>query len=345
MRLAFRIALLLLLLAAAAWIGLRSYETHWLAAPIAALDSPRIIVIPAGASLTAVAHDLQRRGLLDQPWIWIRHAKRQGVTTRIRSGEYELQPGLSPQRLLQRLVAGEVLLHALTIPEGWTFRQAVTLIRRHPAVAPDAGEVPAMELAGRAVAGGRYPEGLFFPDTYRFPRGTSARAILQLAHGRLEQQLAAAWERRDPDLPLATPYEALILASLIEKETGAPGERAIIAGVFVNRLRLGMRLQTDPSVIYGLGDAWDGRLRHRDLEADTPYNSYTRSGLPPTPIALPGHAALDAAVRPAATDALYFVATGLGDGRHFFARTLGEHNANVARYLANLRARSGDQVR
>ncbi len=190
-----------------------------------------------------------------------------------------------------------------------------------------------------------HPEGLFFPDTYRFPRGTTDRELLRQAHARLETELAAAWSRRAADLPFDTPYEALILASLVEKETGAADERPLIAGVFVNRLRQGMRLQTDPSVIYGLGDRFDGNLRRRDLENDTDYNTYTRAGLPPTPIALAGRAALDAAVRPAATDSLYFVATGLGDGRHFFAETLAAHNANVSRHIANLRRGRSVRVR
>ncbi len=190
-----------------------------------------------------------------------------------------------------------------------------------------------------------HPEGLFFPDTYRFPRGTSDRALLLQAHTRLERELQEAWARRAPNLPLETARDALILASLVEKETAAADERPLIAGVFVNRLRKGMRLQTDPSVIYGLGKRFDGNLRRRDLVEDTPYNSYTRAGLPPTPIALVGRQALDAATRPATTRALYFVATGLGDGRHYFAGTLEEHNKNVSRHLANLRAGRNVRVR
>lgn len=345
MRFALRLLLLIALLMATAWLGLRRYEEHWLSTPIATLDSPRTFTIPAGASLTAVASELGRQGVLDRPWIWIRHARRLALATRVRAGEYQLRLGESPARLLQRFVAGDVILHALTIPEGWTFRQARMAIHQHPMVVATLADLPDEDLMRSLELGGRHPEGLFFPDTYRFPRGTPDAAILRLAHNLLEQELQAAWKARDPGLPLATPYEALILASLVEKETGAPGERAVIAGVFVNRLRRGMRLQTDPSVIYGMGPAWTGALRRRELQADTPYNSYTRAGLPPTPIALVGRAALDAAVRPARTDTLYFVATGLGDGRHFFARTLAEHNANVARYLANLRAGGGDHVR
>lgn len=336
---------LLLAAAVVAYCGLRSYERHWLATPIAALSQPRVFEIPSGASAISIARRLRREGVLERPGIWIRQARRLGVTARLRAGEYELRPGTTPERLLQQFVAGEVLLHAVTIPEGWTFRQALAHLRQHPAIAATDGGLPLTELAARAGAGDRHPEGLFFPDTYRFPRGTADYVILRLARQRLEQELQQAWEQRDPALPLATPYQVLILASLVEKETGAPGERAVIAGVFVNRLRLGMRLQTDPSVIYGLGERWDGRLRSADLRSDTPYNSYTRPGLPPTPIALVGRAALDAAARPAPTDALYFVATGHGDGRHFFARTLAEHNANVATYLANLRAARSDGVR
>ncbi|MBM5811388.1 MAG: endolytic transglycosylase MltG [Gammaproteobacteria bacterium] len=338
------VVLALLLAAVAAWCGLRSFERHWLATPIAALSQPRVFEIPAGSSAIAIAARLRREGLLDRSWIWIRQAKRLGVTARLRAGEYELRPGATPERLLQQFVAGAVLLHAVTIPEGWTFRQALAHIRQQPAIAVTEGELAAAQLAARAGVGDRDPEGLFFPDTYRFPRGTPDYVVLRLARQRLERELQQAWQQRDPALPLATPYEALILASLIEKETGAPGERAVIAGVFVNRLRRGMRLQTDPSVIYGLGERWDGRLRSEDLRSDTPYNSYTRAGLPPTPIALVGRAALDAAVRPARTDMLYFVATGHGDGRHLFARTLAEHNANVRAYLANLRAARGDRV-
>jgi UPF0755 protein len=178
---------------------------------------------------------------------------------------------------------------------------------------------------------------MLFPDTYRFPRGTRDIDLLRQSHQRLLQEVEAAWAEREPDTPLESDYEALILASIVEKETGIAEERPVIAGVFVNRLRRGMRLQTDPTVIYGLGDEFDGDLRRRDLQRDTPYNTYTRAGLPPTPIALSGRDALRAAVAPASTDALYFVATGLGDGRHRFARTLAEHNDNVARYIAAVR--------
>ncbi len=343
-RLRLRIALVVILVVVA-WLGLRQLEESWLSTPIPALQQPVVFQLPAGASLTAVAASLEEAGWMDRPSVWIRHAKRTGGATRIKAGEYLLQPGTTPVALLQQFVTGSVLLHSLTIPEGWTFRQALAAIQTNPAVVVEFAGLSQDEVMKRLGLAGRHPEGLFFPDTYRFPRGTTDRELLEQAQTRLEEELASAWKKRKRELSLSTPYEALILASLVEKETGAPDERPLIAGVFVNRLRIRMRLQTDPSVIYGIGDSFDGNLRRRDLQTDTPYNSYTRAGLPPTPIALVGRAALEAALRPAATEALYFVATGKGDGRHYFAASLVAHNSNVARHLANLRGGSGLQVR
>jgi UPF0755 protein len=334
----FRLAVVLAVLAIAAWFGGRQYEQHWLAQPIDALAKPALFEVPAGSSVRAVGDALESRGLLEHPWIWIRHAKGAGHATQIKAGEYELPAGATPDGLLEQFVSGQVVLHSLTLPEGWNIRQALAAIRSHPKVTIELAGLPEQEWMSRLGLSGLHPEGQFFPDTYRFPRGTTDRELLAQAHARLQQELQAAWRRRAPDLPLASPYEALILASLVEKETGAEDERPLIAGVFVNRLRKGMLLQTDPTVIYGIGEKFDGDLRRRDLRGDTPYNTYVRRGLPPTPIALAGRAALEAAVRPAETDALYFVATGKGDGRHFFAATLAAHNTNVRRHLANLRA-------
>ena len=331
--------------AIAAFLAWNRYERHWLREPIAALVAPAVFEVPRGASLTSVARRLEQAGLMERPSSWLRHAKREGLATQLKAGEYRLQPGTSPEMLLDQFVTGDVILHTLTLPEGWTFRQALAAIQSHPQVAAELKGLGDAAILARLGLRDPHPEGLLFPDTYRFPRGTSDRELLRQARARLESELAAAWSRRAPDLPFDTSYEALILASLVEKETGAADERPLIAGVFVKRLRMGMRLQTDPSVIYGLGDTFDGNLRRRDLESDTAYNTYTRAGLPPTPIALAGRAALEAAVRPAATDALYFVATGLGDGRHFFAGSLAAHNANVARHLANLRRGRGVRVR
>ena len=329
------------LLAAGGYAGLRWLDEQRLRAPIAGLESPRVFVIPAGTSLRGVARALAQAGLLEHPESFLRSALRRGVAQRLQAGEYEAQPGATPADLLQLLVEGRVLLHSLTLVEGWTVLQALAAIQAHPATE---ARLPPGDLAAVAeVLGvaGRRPEGLLFPDTYRFPRGTPDTQLLRQAGQRLEAVLQSAWEQRQPDLPLADAYEALVLASIVEKETGAPEERRLIAGVFVNRLRRGMRLQTDPTVIYGLGEDFDGNLRRADLQRDTEYNTYTRAGLPPTPIALAGRAAIEAAVDPEATDALYFVATGLGDGRHRFARTLDEHNANVARYILALRGGRG----
>ncbi len=329
----------------AVFLGWHRYERAWLQEPIAGLVEPTVFEVPRGASLTSVARRLEKAGLMERPRSWLRHASRNGLATRLKAGEYRLQPGTSPEMLLDQFVAGDVILHALTLPEGWTFRQALAAIQSHPQVSAELKGLDDAAILARLGLRDSHPEGLFFPDTYRFPRGTSDRELLRQAHARLETELASAWSRRAPDLPYDMPYKALILASLVEKETGAAEERPLIAGVFVNRLKIGMRLQTDPSVIYGIGDEFDGNLRRRDLERDTAYNTYTRAGLPPTPIALAGRAALEAAVRPAATDSLYFVATGLGDGRHYFSESLATHNANVSRHLANLRRGRGVRVR
>jgi UPF0755 protein len=339
------LAALVAVLLAAAWIGWRQYEEAWLQRPMPVLATAETFEIGSGASLQSVARALAGRGLLEHSGIWVRHAKRTGDATRIQAGEYEILPGTTPAALLQQFVAGDVRLYTVTIPEGWTARQALAAIQSHPEIDTELVGLADCEWMQRLGLGELHPEGQFFPDTYRFPRGTTDRDVLLLAHARMQRELAAAWQERAPNLPIRTAHEALILASIIEKETGAPDERPLIGGVFANRLRLGMRLQTDPTVIYGVGESFDGNLRRRDLLADTPYNSYTRAGLPPTPIALPGRAALAAAVRPAATDALYFVATGRGDGRHYFAETLVAHNANVSRHLANLRGGAGVQVR
>jgi UPF0755 protein len=334
--------LVLALLASLAYLALRALDERRMAQPAGEQMEARVVVIEPGTSLRGVASALAAAGLLEHPQSFTRVALRRGVAQRLQAGEYSVAAGTTGNELLGMLVEGRVLLHSLTLVEGWTFRQAMAAVQAHPAVTP---QLPDADPAAVATAIGleqQHPEGMLFPDTYRFPRGTSDVALLRQARTRLETELAAAWEARQAGLPLQTAYEALILASIIEKETGAPEERPLIAGVFVNRLRLGMRLQTDPTVIYGLGDDFDGNLRRADLRGDTPYNTYTRAGLPPTPIALAGRAAIDAALNPERTAALYFVATGLGDGRHRFARTLDEHNANVARYILALRSSRRD---
>jgi len=318
---------------AAAW----SFD-RWRQRPLAGLEADLIIMIRPGASLAEVARQLTEQRVLSRALPFVVLGRWQRASARLQAGEYELPAGASPQRLLDLFVSGNVVQHRVTLLEGWTFAQALAAIRAHEAVAVTAAGGTGPQAISAAIGLGNVElEGRLFPDTYAFPRGTTDLQLLQRAAKRLDAQLARAWAQRAHDLPLASPAEALALASLIEKETGVDDERPLIAGVFVNRLRRGMRLQSDPTVIYGLGSAFDGNLRREDLRRDTPFNTYTRAGLPPAPIALPGAASLAAATRPAATDALYFVATGRGDGRHRFAATLAEHNRNVASYLAALR--------
>jgi UPF0755 protein len=311
------------------------------------LNSP--LAIPAeglrlevanGASLRRVTANLAERGILRQPWLLASYGRWTGEATRIRAGEYELSPGTTPVALLAKLVSGEVFLHEITIVEGSRFFDALTAIRAHPAIV--AGDLDGPALMTALGAPGVHPEGQLFPDTYRFPKGTTDVELLRIAHDALVTRLDDAWSRRSPNTAIETPYEALVLASIIEKETALASERPLISGVFQQRLRRNMRLQTDPTVIYGLGDSYDGNLRRQDLERDTPYNTYTRFGLPPTPIALVGVAALEAAVAPAPSDALFFVATGRGDGSHRFSATLEEHERAVNDYLRQLRSR-GEQ--
>jgi UPF0755 protein len=301
------------------------------------IQEETVFMIPQGRGMNGVAADLQRQGILERPRLFSLYARAFGLSSSVKAGEYLIEPGQTMLGLLEQFVDGRVLMHSVTLIEGWTFADALDAIRAHPAVSatPDAldkaGLVAALGLEGDS------PEGWLFPETYVFPRHTTDVALLAMAADAMRRHLDEAWSRRRDGLPIETAYEALILASIVEKETALESERARIAGVFTRRLERGMRLQTDPTVIYGLGETFDGNLRRADLKADTPYNTYTRSGLPPTPIALPGRAALEAAVMPADGDELYFVATGEPDGSHYFSRTLEEHNRAVGRYLARRR--------
>ena len=331
----------LVLLAALAVGALAWWGRDWLRTPIATLHQSTVFEIPRGAGLRAVATDLQQRGLLDQPQVWIAWARITHRSGDLKAGEYALQPGLTPQQLLDVLSSGAVVLHSVTFIEGSTFADIRKLLRANEAVRGDYADRSAEEVMKALGAPSLHPEGQFFPDTYYFPKGSSDLELLTMAHQRMVTELEAAWRDRDPALPLASSYEALILASVVEKETALSRERALIAGVFVERLRRGMRLQTDPTVIYGIGESYDGNIRRADLLRDTPYNTYTRAGLPPTPIALPGVLSLRAAVRPVMSGAIFFVATGEPDGSHFFSSTLLDHEAAVRRYLQKLRRRSG----
>jgi len=254
----------------------------------------------------------------------------------IKTGEYQLDPGITPRELLQLLSSGAVVQYRFTLVEGWTFRQLLQALANDD-VLKNTLERVTNETGDETVAAVissldvDHPEGWFFPETYQYTRGDSDADILDRAHTAMEKELGSAWESRKDDLPLNSPYELLILASIIEKETGKEEERGQIAGVFIRRLQKGMRLQTDPTVIYGMGDSFDGNIRRHDLKSDTPYNTYTRSGLPPTPIAMPGRASLLAAARPAAGDVLYFVADGTGG--HTFSATLQEHQQAVNKLI------------
>lgn len=287
--------------------------------------------IEPGTSPRAVAEAVVASGADTQPlflYAWFRFS---GQDRQIRAGSYEITPGTSPRKLLNMLVRGEEALKSLTLPEGWTFEQVMTALQKAEQLKPDTQGLSAEAIMAQIGKPGVHPEGRFFPDTYTYSKGSSDLALLKRAARAMDKRLEAAWAQRHPDTPLKTPDQALILASIVEKETGKPSDRAMIGGVFSNRLKRGMLLQTDPTVIYGLGSTFDGNLRKRDLLADTPYNTYTRAGLPPTPIAMPGKAALLAAVQPAKTDALYFVARG--DGSSQFSATLDEHNRAVNKYI------------
>ena len=254
-----------------------------------------------------------------------------GQARQIKAGSYEITPGTTPRSLLSMLVRGDQALKNVTLVEGWNFNQVRAALLKAEQLAPDSAALSPEMIMEKIDLPGVYPEGRFFPDTYTYAKGASDLAVLKRAARAMDKRIDAAWAMRSPDTPLKSANEALILASIVEKETGKPADRSQIAGVFTNRLRVGMLLQTDPTVIYGLGDKFDGNLRKRDLQADTPYNTYTRAGLPPTPIAMPGRAAMLAAVQPAPTKALYFVARG--DGTSQFSASLDEHNRAVNKYI------------
>jgi UPF0755 protein len=298
------------------------------------IAQPQRLDVPRGATLNGLLRDFQQRGLLrsDRQRLYLSwYARLNGQAEALKAGEYLLASGMRARDLTALLASGRVVLHELTLVEGWTFAQALAAVRAHAALLQTLpAEDTATALMRALGAPEQHPEGRFYPDTYRFARGTSDVEFLRRAWRTMQQVLADEWAARAPELPYATPDEALIMASIVERETGQVDERAEIAGVFVRRLRMRMRLQTDPTVIYGLGAAFDGNLRKRDLLADGPYNTYTRRGLPPTPIALPGRAALHAALHPAPGKTLYFVARG--DGSHQFSETFADHEAAVRKY-------------
>lgn len=298
--------------------------------PLHAGTAPIQFSLKAGSSLKSAAQQMAAAGLLSEPERFVLLARVLGKAAKIKAGNYEVDPFITPLGLLRKITEGDATQDAITFIEGWTFREIRKALDAHPAVRHDTRGLSDADILRQLEIREPSPEGLFFPDTYYFSNGSSDLAILRRAHRLMRAHLEAQWQMRSADLPLKTPYEALVLASIIEKETGQEAERPLIAAVFVNRLRLGMKLQSDPTVIYGLGEAFDGNLRKRDLVNDTPYNTYTREGLPPTPIAMPGLASLRAALNPAQSDALYFVSRG--DGTSEFSRTLGEHDRAVTKY-------------
>ena len=315
---------ILAMLAAGAWLW-------WFAHTPLKLGAATVeFTIPHGSSLRAASRVIAQAGVGMRPWAFEAVARVAGNPADIKAGQYEIRSGVTPRELLGKLVRGEVALTEIAFIEGWSFKQLRDALDAHSDVRHDTRGLADAEVMRRLQAPSENPEGLFFPDTYRFAKGASDLEVLRSAYRAMAKRLDAAWAQREADLPLASPYAALILASIVEKETGRADDRAMIAAVLVNRLRAGMKLQADPTVIYGLGSAFDGNLRKRDLVADTPYNTYTRDGLPPTPIALPGLASIEAVLNPARTDALYFVARGNGTSE--FSRTLEEHNRAVTKY-------------
>ncbi len=293
--------------------------------------------IQPGSSLHAVSAELTAMGVTQRPLILRAYGRWLGVAGSIHAGDYLIRPGTTPAQLLEQFASGDVQLYSFTLVEGWNHWELLQALQANEYIESTLTDEDWAALLEELGAEGGHPEGLFLPETYRFPRNSTDRDILRQAYGLMQEVLAEEWPGRDEDLPISTPYEALILASIIEKETARVDERPRISGVFTRRLQKRMRLQTDPTVIYGIGPEFNGNLTRRDLRTDTPYNTYTRGGLPPTPIAMPGRAAIQAALHPAAGDELYFVATGLGDGSHAFSTTKEEHDAAVAEYLRRLR--------
>jgi UPF0755 protein len=301
--------------------------------PLALPESGLNYVLTPGMTVRRLAQDLEQKGILQKPLLLEFFARWHGLSSQLKAGEYHLPPGITSPELLRILTSSRVVQHAMTIVEGWTFKQLIQALRSHPVLVQSLADVEHDQIMTRLGLGDQHPEGRFYPDTYHFPKGTTDVSFLLRAYHRMSKTLQSAWEGREPGLPLQTPYETLILASIIERETGIAQERDKIAGVFIRRLERGMLLQTDPTVIYGMGEVYQGNIRKQDLRRDTPYNTYTRKGLPPTPIAMPSGAAIEAALHPGRGKALYFVATG--QGGHFFSETLEEHNRAVRKYQLN----------
>jgi UPF0755 protein len=333
----WRISVFVLFLAAACLSAGLAVDYHrFVATPVSIMSAKAVIDVPKGTSLYLLARNLTAQGLLRHPYYFVVLGYLRHDQSRLKAGEFELRVGMTPSQVLDHIISGRVIEYSITLVEGRTFRQAVAAIDAHERFGGEhLAELSDETLMARLGRPGEHPEGRLFPDTYRFPGKAKGIDVLRRAMDRMDRVLADEWEKRQSNLPITTPYEALVLASIIEKETAVASERSQIAGVFVRRLEKGMRLQTDPTVIYGLGARYDGNIRSADLREPTPYNTYVISGLPPTPIALPGRGAIRAALQPADGDSLYFVANG--DGGHEFSGTLDAHKRAVRRYILDKR--------
>jgi len=325
------VALVLLMLASAGLAVLWQQYRLFLETPLQVEPPGLVFVVEPGANMRSVVLELEQQGVTRMDWRWRLFGRIREMT--IKAGEYELKPGLTPPQLLALLASGKVIRYRFTIVEGWTVAQLVNALGEDPVLRHSIAS--ANDLDGLEGMPSGNPEGWFLPETYVFVRGDSDLQILRRAYRDMQERLDAAWRGRDTGLPYETPYELLVMASIIEKETSLESERADIAGVFVRRLLRHWRLETDPTVIYGMGDDFQGDIRRRDLKQDNPYNTYTRHGLPPTPIALPGQASLQAAAHPAAGDAMFFVANG--QGGHTFSSTLEDHNEAVKQLIEQTR--------
>ncbi|MDN5848698.1 MAG: endolytic transglycosylase MltG [Nitrococcus sp.] len=317
----------------AVWVGVALNDLG--TEPLLSTGERQVVELAKGTSLTALAGELVQRGWLEHPRVLRLYGRISGKAAAIKAGEYAVEPGMTTLELLDRMVAGAVIRHRFTIVEGWTFRDLLRALEFNTALRHILSSDAPADVMAQLGHAGENPEGRFLPETYRFSRGGTDVALLKRAYVAMQRVLQAQWEQRADGLPLKSPYQALILASIVEKETARTKERAQVAGVFMRRLERGMPLQTDPSIIYGLGAEFDGDIRYRDLRNDSPYNTYTRKGLPPTPIAMPGRASIVAVLHPDAGKALYFVARG--DGSHEFSATLAEHNQAVRKYLLHER--------
>ena len=305
--------------------------------PLDVADNGTSFEIPAGASFISISAKLIERELIDSDrWLRI-YVHWHGLAGAIQAGDYLIESGATPESLLHQFTSGAVHLYAFTLIEGWSYREVLQALHANEAVKVTMTDEDWPTLLDSLGAEVTHPEGLFLPETYLFPRNTTDRELLRQAYALMESVLTEEWARRQEALQVHSPYEALVLASIVEKETARADERPRIAGVFSRRLDKRMRLQTDPTVIYGIGQTFDGNLTRKNMKTDTPYNTYTRHGLPPTPISMPGRAAINAVLHPEAGDELYFVATGLGDGGHKFSSTKAEHDTAVAEYLIRLR--------